>query len=63
MFQNLVSAFHIDKDEQEVIKVVLSEQMNVFFKSKREDAKKLKAQKLRYKRNSMQSKKDLLSVK
>ena len=45
MFQNLVSAFHIDKDEQEVIKVVLSEQMNVFFKSKSEDSKKLKAQK------------------
>ncbi len=45
MFQNLVSAFHIDKVEQEVIKVVLLEQMNVFFKSKSEDSKKLKAQK------------------
>ncbi len=45
MFQNLVSAFQIGKEEQEVIKVVLTEQMNVFFKSKSEDAKKLKAQK------------------
>jgi len=44
MFQNLVSVFHIDKDEHDLIKVVLSEQMNVFFKSKNEDSKKLKAQ-------------------
>jgi site-specific DNA recombinase len=45
MFQNLVSTFHIDKDEQEVIKLVLSEQMNVFFKTKSEETKKLKTQK------------------
>ena len=59
LFQHLVSAFQIDKEEQEIIKTVLSEQIGIFFKSKSEEAKYGKRKKANCKRNWMQSKIDL----
>ncbi len=55
LFEKAISAFQVGKEELEIVKVQMEEQMAIFFKSKIDDAKALKA-----KRNDLKKKLDTI---
>ena len=42
LFKKAISAFQVGKEELEIVKVQLEEQMAIFFKSKTDDARALR---------------------